>query len=235
MRAAFLAFLLLLCAAPAFAAPPADIARSRAAQARVAPRLGREMDAAGLRLGAPVFLRITKQPAELELWVEQSVGGAFVKFRTYPICAFSGAPGPKLRVGDGQAPEGFYAVGPGRMNPASAYHLSFDLGYPNAYDRALGRTGSALMVHGNCVSIGCYAMGDAAIEEIWTAMAAAFRAGQAFVRVHAFPYRMDAPALSDPRNQPFWANLKQGWDRFEQTKRPPDVSVTGGRYVFSDG
>lgn len=234
MRAVLLALSLLFAAGPASAAPPGETARSRAAEARVAPRLAREMAAAGSRLGAPVFVRITKQPAELELWLE-GVGGAFVKFRTYPICAFSGAPGPKLRVGDGQAPEGFYAVGPGRMNPASSYHLSFDLGYPNAYDRALGRTGSALMVHGNCVSIGCYAMGDAAIEEIWTAMAAAFRAGQPFVRVYAFPYRMDAPALSDPRNQLFWANLKQGWDRFEQTKRPPDVSVTGGRYVFSDG
>jgi murein L,D-transpeptidase YafK len=232
MRAAILV-LLLLFAGPAVAAPLGETARSRAAEARVASRLAGEMTAAGLRLGAPVFLRITKHPAELELWVEQSAGGAFAKFRTYPICAYSGAPGPKLRVGDGQAPEGFYAVGPGRMNPASAYHLSFDLGYPNAYDRSLGRTGSALMVHGNCVSIGCYAMGDAAIEEIWTAMAAAFRAGQPFVRVHAFPYRMDAPGVNDPRNQVFWANLKQGWDRFAQTKRPPDVSVIGGRYVFS--
>jgi murein L,D-transpeptidase YafK len=234
MRALLLA-LSLFVAGPALAAPPAETSRSRAAEARTAPRLAQEMAAVNLRLGAPVFLRITKQPAELELWVEQSAGGGFAKFRTYPICAFSGAPGPKLRVGDGQAPEGFYAVAPGRMNPASAYHLSFDLGYPNAYDRALGRTGSALMVHGNCVSIGCYAMGDAAIEEIWTAMAAAFRAGQPFVRVHAFPYRMDKPAPGDPRNQAFWANLKQGWDRFEQTKRPPDVSVTGGRYVFSNG
>jgi murein L,D-transpeptidase YafK len=232
MRA--LAFALVLFAAPAaFAAAPPETGRSRAAEARVAPRLGQEMAAAGLKLGATVFLRITKTPAMLELWVERTPGGAFSRFRSYPICTFSGGLGPKKRVGDGQAPEGFYAVAPGRMNPASSYHLSFDLGYPNAFDRSLGRTGSLLMVHGNCVSIGCYAMGDPAIEEIWTAMAAAMRAGQPFVRVHAFPFPMDQIAAHrDAANDAFWANLKQGWDAFEQTKRPPDVSVSGGRYVF---
>lgn len=185
----------------------------------------------GLRLGAPIFIRITKQPAELELWVGRA-DGVFAKFRTYPICAFSGGPGPKKRVGDLMAPEGFYAVSAGRMNPWSAYHLSFDLGYPNAFDRAQGRTGSALMVHGKCASIGCYAMGDAAIEEIWTVMAAAFRAGQPFVRVHAFPFRMEnLGAHAGDENAAFWADLKAGWDAFEQTKRPPEVSVSGGRYV----
>lgn len=229
MRAALLA--LLLIATPAFADAPAASARSRAAEAQVAPRLQREMAAMGVRLGAPVFVRIFKQSSELELWVE-GANGAFVKFRTYPICSFSGALGPKKRVGDEQAPEGFYAVPAGRMNPWSSYHLSFDLGYPNAFDRAHGRTGSALMVHGNCVSIGCYAMGDAAIEEIWTVMAAAFRAGQPFVRVHAFPFRMDQlGAHPDAANAAFWADLKRGWDAFEKTKRPPEIVVSGGRYV----
>lgn len=233
MRALLIACVLAF-ASTALAAPPPASARSRAAETRVAPRLAQEMAAANLRLGAPVFLRITKQPAELELWVEQTPGGAFVKFRTYPICTFSGALGPKKRVGDGQAPEGFYAVPPGRMNPASSYHLSFDLGYPNAFDRSLGRTGSLLMVHGNCVSIGCYAMGDAAIEEIWAAMTAAMRAGQPFVRVHAFPFRMDRLAEHrDAANEMFWTNLKQGWDAFEKTKRPPNVEASGGRYLFS--
>jgi murein L,D-transpeptidase YafK len=229
MRALVLCFLLLV--SPAFAEAPASSARSRAAEAQTAPRLRQEMAAAGLRLGAPVFLRIFKQSAELEVWVA-GADGAFVKFRTYPICSFSGALGPKKRVGDNQAPEGFYVVPAGRMNPWSSYHLSFDLGYPNAFDRAHARTGSALMVHGNCVSIGCYAMGDAAIEEIWTAMAASFRAGQPFVRVHAFPFRMDKIAdYRDPTNEAFWADLKLGFDAFEKTKRPPEISVSGGRYV----
>jgi murein L,D-transpeptidase YafK len=222
---------LLLFASPARADAPASSPRSRAAEAQTAPRLQREMAAMDLRLGAPVFIRIIKQPAELELWIAR-VDGAFVKFRTYPVCSFSGGLGPKTKVGDSQAPEGFYAVSAPRMNPWSSYHLSFDLGYPNAFDRARGRTGSALMVHGNCVSIGCYAMGDAAIEEIWTAMAAAFRAGQPFVRVHAFPFRMDRlNEHPDPANAAFWADLKRGWDAFEQTKRPPEISVSGGRYI----
>lgn len=161
----------------------------------------------------------------------------FVRFRAYPICAFSGALGPKLRVGDGQAPEGFYAVSEGRMNPYSSYHLSFDLGYPNDFDRAHGRTGSALMVHGNCVSIGCYAMGDDAIEEIWTMMAAAFSGGQSVVRVHAFPFAMTAANLKAQARNPnldFWSNLKEGWDWFETNGRPPNVSVANKRYIFSE-
>jgi murein L,D-transpeptidase YafK len=231
MRGLLLSLLLFGLAPAAFADPPASSARSLAAEAQTAPLLAREMSAAGMRLGAPVFLRITKQPAELELWVAGG-DGAFAKFRTYPICAFSGALGPKTHVGDGQAPEGFYTVAAGRMNPWSSYHLSFDLGYPNAFDRAHGRTGSALMVHGKCVSIGCYAMGDAAIEEVWTAMAAAFRAGQPFVRVHAFPFRMDRLAdHAEPAHAAFWGDLKNGWDAFEKTKRPPEILVSGGRYV----
>jgi murein L,D-transpeptidase YafK len=229
LAAAFAAALSLT----AHAAPVPESARSRAVERAVAPRLAAEMRQAGLRLGAPVFLRITKQPGRLELWVEADAGG-FVRFKAYPICAFSGALGPKQRVGDNQAPEGFYVVPPSRMNPASAFHLSFDLGYPNAFDRAHGRTGSALMVHGNCVSIGCYALGDAAIEEVWTAMAAAFRAGQPFVRVHAFPFPMTPENLAahpDSANAAFWADLGRGWDVFERKKRPPDVRVVGGRYL----
>jgi murein L,D-transpeptidase YafK len=226
--------------------------RSREVEARVGPALANEFAVRGLTLGAPVFIRITKTPAELELWVEPQPGGAYALFKTYPICAFSGGPGPKLREGDMQAPEGFYAVAPGRMNPASAYHLSFNLGFPNAYDRAHGRTGSFLMVHGDCVSIGCYAMGDAAIEEIWTAMAAAFRAGQRRIDVHAFPYRMDpASVLTKAGDLPpgwradltpaeaiaignaggFAGQLAAGWAAFEATRRPPRISAEGGRYA----
>jgi murein L,D-transpeptidase YafK len=120
------------------------------------------------------------------------------------------------------------------MNPWSSYHLSFDLGYPNAHDRALGRTGSALMVHGNCVSIGCYAMGDAAIEEIWTAMAAALRAGQTSVKVHALPFAMTEANLAAHAASPhiaFWRDLKAGEDAFMRTGLPPAVRVRNKRYV----
>ena len=169
-------------------APRAD--RSEAASKRVRPALEAALRVKGLRWGAPVFVRIFKEEKELELWVDD--GKVFKHFKTWPICKYSGTLGPKLKEGDGQAPEGFYFVPRSRMNPRSRFHLSFNLGYPNAYDRARQRTGSALMVHGNCVSIGCYAMTDARIEEIYSLCDAALQNGQKFFRVHVFPFRMTA-------------------------------------------
>jgi murein L,D-transpeptidase YafK len=215
--------------------PVPSTARSRAAIQRVAPRLERDLAAKELRLGSPVFVRIFKKEHELEVWLEN--GERFERFRTYPICAWSGRLGPKRKTGDRQSPEGFYFVTPERMNPASRFHLSFNLGYPNAYDRHHGRTGSALMVHGNCVSIGCYAMTDRRIEEIYALADAALRAGQPYFRVHVFPFRMTPRNMERHRRSPwidFWRNLKQGHDAFERTGRPPDVRVEEGRYVFRD-
>jgi len=226
--------LCLLLTAPSWAAPVPETARSRAAESRVAARLAREMTAMDLRLGAPIFMRIVKQARTLEMFVEGG-DGRYKLFRIYPICAFSGGLGPKLRTGDGQAPEGVYLVGPRQLNPASAYHLSFNLGYPNAFDRANGRTGSALMVHGNCVSIGCYAMGDPAIEEIWTILAAALRAGQPSVPVHAFPFALNPAALAARANDPnaeFWRDLAPIWSAFESSGRPPRVIVRDRRYAL---
>jgi murein L,D-transpeptidase YafK len=206
--------------------------RAQAAAARVAPRLRRELSEAKLRFGATPFIRIFKLENELELWLAGDDG--YRLFRRYPICAWSGELGPKLRQGDGQAPEGFYRVRRGQMNPASRYHLSFNLGYPNAYDRQHGRTGDYLMVHGNCVSIGCYAMGDAAIEEIYTLMGAAFDAGTRAVEVHAFPFRFDRPdleqRLADPQWGEFWRELKTGFDAFEHNAQPPEIAVVHGHY-----
>src|SRR5438876_854576 len=110
-------------------------------------------------LQSPILVRLFKQEAELEVW-KQDRSGRFTLLKTYPICRWSGDLGPKVREGDRQAPEGFYAISPGQMNPQSAYYLSFNTGYPNAFDKALGRTGSQLMVHGDCSSRGCYAMTD---------------------------------------------------------------------------
>ena len=145
--------------------------RSQQAETRVRDALTAELTALGAYWGAPLYLRIFKASDELEVWVE--AGARYQRLRTWPICTWSGGLGPKLRQGDGQAPEGFYEVAAPQLNPSSRFHLSFNLGYPNAFDRAHGRTGDYLMVHGNCVSIGCYAMGDAAIEEIYTLVAAA--------------------------------------------------------------
>jgi murein L,D-transpeptidase YafK len=209
--------------------------RAAAAAARVRPALARDLAAASLAFGAPVFIRIFKAERELEVWLDD--GRRYRLFRTYPICTWSGTLGPKLRQGDGQSPEGFYRVGRGQLNPRSQYHLSFNLGYPNAYDRAHQRTGDFLMVHGSCVSIGCYAMGDAGIEEIYTLLDAALASGQREAQVHAFPFRFDARPEAAWGREPwadFWRNLREGDQAFARTGRPPKISVAARRYVVSE-
>jgi len=186
-----------------------------------------------------LFIRLIKTTADhdkgiLEMW-NRGVDGRFKLTQTYEMCTWSGALGPKLKEGDGQSPEGFYFIRPSSLNPNSSYHLSFNLGYPNAYDRAHGRTGSFLMVHGNCVSIGCYAMTDKGIEKIYAEVEKAFAGGQSFIRVHIFPFEMtteNLAAKSENPNHGFWMNLKTGWDWFERERVPPNVSVVGKTYRF---
>lgn len=207
-------------------------ARSKAAYEAQAPGLTAALAEKGLMLGSPVFLQITKAPAELSAYV-QDADGRFQPFRSWPVCAASGEAGPKMREGDGQAPEGFYRVAAGQMNPASSFHLSFNLGYPNAFDRAHGRTGSFLMVHGSCVSVGCFAMTDSGIEEIWTLMQAAFEGGQKAVDVHIFPFPMTAANMAaheGSAHAAFWQSLKPGWDGFAATGKVPEVSVASAAY-----
>ena len=220
--------------------------RAKASIARKKSGLEASLSLQNMSLGDPVFIRILKttpeqpspeQPSKgrLEVFI-RTASGEFEIFKTYEICTWSGQLGPKLKQGDGQSPEGFYFVKPNQMNPWSSYHLSFNLGYPNAYDRAHGRTGDFLMVHGNCVSIGCYAMTDDGIEEIYTLMDAAFEKGQPFVRVHVFPFPMSDENLKQFEgnlNAPFWKNLQEGWDWFETNKRPPNVTVGSKTYILS--
>lgn len=212
--------------------------KSRESQAaeRVGPALKSDLAVIGLKFGAPVFIRIFKREKLLELWM-RAEDQRFVLFRSYPICTYSGQLGPKLRQGDYQAPEGFYRVSASQLNPRSQYHLSFNLGYPNAYDRAHGRTGDFLMVHGSCVSIGCYAMGDQAIEEIYTLVAAALEKGHSAFDVHAFPFQLTAANLAAEQRSPwhtFWSELKPAYDAFERARLPPRVSVRERRYVIGE-
>ena len=210
-----------------------DITEVRAA---VTAPLTHAMHKKGLEFGAPVFLRIFKEEAELELWVQ--AGDTFRLFKTYPICNHSGDLGPKLREGDRQSPEGFYKVGLGALNPNSSYHLSFNLGFPNAYDRANGRTGSYLMVHGDCLSIGCYAMTDPAIEEIYVLVEAALNQGQGSFDVHAFPFRMSADRMAQAQGHrwyDYWADMQPVFEAFETTRQVPQVALDDSRYVLADG
>jgi murein L,D-transpeptidase YafK len=192
------------------------------------------MKSVGTSPSAPLLIRIYKKEAELEVW-KRSASGRFVRLKTFPICRWSGQLGPKRREGDRQAPEGFYAVTPGLMNPNSAHYLSFDTGFPNAYDRAQGATGSALMVHGTCSSAGCYAMTDEGIAEIYALLREAFEGGQKAVQLQAYPFRMTPENLVRHRMDPnigFWRQLKEGSDRFEATGQEPVVTVRAGRYAF---
>jgi len=209
--------------------------RSREVITRIKPLIEKKLAENDLILGAPVFIRIFKEEMNLEVWLKKD--SFYTLFKTYPICTYgSGGLGPKIRQGDGKAPEGFYFVTPSRLNPVSMFHLSFNLGYPNRYDRYHGRTGSALMVHGSCVSIGCYAVTDSSIEEIYTLADAALRQGQPFIRVHIFPYKMTDVNMerhAENRWYEFWANLKMGYDFFkERNYVPPNVEVRNGKYVF---
>jgi len=170
----------------------------------------------------------------LEVWIENNQQ-KYELFKVYDICTFSGDLGPKLKQGDRQSPEGFYFVKPNQLNPWSRFHLSFNLGYPNKYDRVHGRTGSALMVHGNCVSVGCYAMTDQYIDEIYALVNAALLNGQPFFRVHSFPFKMSDRRMAKEKNNrwyAFWKNLKEGYDDFELNRVPPNVEVNAGNYVF---
>ncbi len=184
---------------------------------------------------SPILVRIYKQESELEVW-KKTKSGRYALFKTYPICKWSGDLGPKQREGDRQAPEGFYQITPAHMNPNSSYYLSFDMGYPNRYDRAFNRTGSNLMVHGDCSSRGCYAVTDEAIAEIDALAREAFAGGQAAFQVQALPFRMTAENFAKHRNNPnvaFWKMLKDGVDQFEVTKLEPKVDVCERRYVFN--
>jgi len=198
-------------------------------------RFDDRLKAQGLELGAPVFLRIFKLESELEIWMEKD--GRYQLFATYPICLWSGRLGPKLQEGDRQAPEGFYAVTKDELNPNSRWHRSFSLGFPNEFDRAQGRTGSFIMVHGGCQSIGCFAMTNDVVDEIWRLVTAALDQGQPAFNVQVFPFRMTERNLAERKSDQwrgFWADLKKGYDAFERTHVPPVVSVCDGRYVVAE-
>ncbi|NWK57015.1 murein L,D-transpeptidase [Verrucomicrobiaceae bacterium N1E253] len=203
---------------------------------RATPILKQRLASKKLALGAPVFIRIFKESRKLEVWLQDPTEKKFKHFKTWKIAAMSGQLGPKTKEGDRQAPEGFYFVPRSRMKPDSRFHLAFNLGYPNPYDRVHRRTGNFLMVHGNRVSLGCFAMTDPGIEEIYTLCASALRNGQPFFRVHSFPFRMTPERMEQAKASPhfaFWENLKQGYDWFETHGTPPDVQVRNNVYQFS--
>ena len=193
-----------------------------------------ELDRKQMPTDSPMLVRIFKEEAELEVWKKDNTGN-FALLKTYPICRWSGDLGPKIKEGDRQAPEGFYQITPGQMNPNSSYFLAFNLGFPNAYDKANDRNGNFLMVHGDCASRGCYAMTDEQIGEIFTLGRESFQGGQKSFQVQAYPFRMTALNMAKHRNSPhmaFWRMIKQGYDHFEVSRQEPKVNVCEKHYVF---
>jgi murein L,D-transpeptidase YafK len=191
------------------------------------------LKAAGFELGAPTVIRIFKNEALLEVWMKR--GETFALFKSYPICRFSGDLGPKIREGDREAPEGYYFVSAKQLLPTSKHHRAFNTGFPNAYDRALGRTGTVLMIHGDCASIGCYAMTDPAIDEIYKIVEASITTNEEPVALHLYPFRMTDKNLAkykDHQWADYWNNLAEGYRLFEQARLPPTVQVCEGRYHF---
>lgn len=206
---------------------------NRAIQPIPAKLIG-EMGAKRMTPSDPILVRIFKDESELEIW-KRDRSGRYALLKTYPMCRWSGKLGPKTRDGDRQAPEGFYHVSAGMLNPNSQYYLSFNLGYPNRLESALGYTGEALMVHGACTSSGCYALTDEGVAEIYAVAREALKGGQTSFQVQAFPFRMTPEKMAKNRGDPnygFWANIKQGYDIFEIARRQPKVSACGRRYVF---
>jgi murein L,D-transpeptidase YafK len=211
-----------------------SLANNAKANQPVPPRLIAAMNEKDMDLQSPILVRLFKQEAELEVW-KQTRSGQFALLKTYPICRWSGDLGPKVREGDRQAPEGFYSINPGQMNPQSAYYLSFNTGYPNAFDKALGRTGSQLMVHGDCSSRGCYAMTDEQIAEIYSLGRESFFGGQKAFQLQAYPFKMTPVNMARHRNNPnmpFWKMIKEGYDHFEVTRQEPKVDFCEKKYVF---
>lgn len=180
------------------------------------------------------LIRIFKESSELEVWKETTSGG-YRLLTTYHICAWSGDLGPKIVEGDRQSPEGFYTITPGLLNPNSNYYLAFNTGFPNKFDRAWGRTGSDLMVHGDCSSRGCYSMTDESIAEIYAIVRETFAGGIPSVQLQIFPFRMTPHNLAvhaKSKHMAFWQNIKDGYDRFELSRKPPVWDVCEKKYVF---
>lgn len=219
------------------ATEPSSTARSEAIVGETEAKLTPELGKLGLEPGDPVVLRLFKEENELEIWMKPSHDPLYTLFKVHRLSISAGRPGPKLREGDGQAPEGFYEIHAGGLRPETRHHLGLDLGYPNGLDRSLGRGGSEIMIHGGSGAAGGFGLAPAAMDEVYTLVDAALRAGEASVQVHLFPFRlsdrrMDEVVEERSRWTDEWVNLKEGYDFFENVRLPPSIDMMSGRYAF---
>jgi len=210
-----------------------DSKRAGDVRTKVWPALQKELKDKGFNDGSPIYIRIFKDQDALEVWKKN--GNKYKLFKTYQICYYSGNLGTKTKFGDNKSPEGFYSIEPRQLNPVSNYYLAINVGYPNRVEQLKGYTGDAIMIHGHCASIGCYAMTDARIEEIYTLVYKAFEAGQQKINLDIFPFRMDNAHMDFYSYQPymaFWKTLKPGYEKFEKTHLPVTYHIKGKDYAF---
>ena len=191
-----------------------------------------------------IYLRSFKYERQLEVWVKSDLKQPYKLLKTYKVCQQSGSTGPKRVEGDYQVPEGFYYIN--EFNPNSNYHLSLGLNYPNASDKILSdqsRPGSAIYIHGDCVSTGCIPITDAPIEELYFLASSVKTQGQEFIPVHVFPIRYNVKKSADFLQasmkdntylQQFNNNIKEMFDYFELKKQLPVIMVNmKGEYVLN--
>src|ERR1700743_1826024 len=212
-----------------------DSKRAADIRNKVWPLLQKQLKDRNLGEDQPIYIRIIKETKTLQLWILS--GKNYQLFKSYDICSFAGGLGTKTLEWDSKSPEGFYTVTPDLLNPNSAYHLGINIGYPNKLERQLGYTGDAIMIHGDCVSIGCYARDEPTIEEIYTMVYEAFLHGQKVLNIGIFPFKMDDAHMKTYANSPnirFWQNLTPGFDIFQNTHIPPIVTVSNKKYVFKE-
>jgi murein L,D-transpeptidase YafK len=199
-------------------------------------QLAERLAAKKMAAGNHMLIRVFKASSELEVWLKS--GDRYELFSTYPVCNWSGTLGPKLNEGDKQSPEGVYTVTSQQLHLIGRHPRSLNLGFPNALDRQMSRTGSYILIHGGCGSVGCFAMTNPVIEEVFSLASAALnKGGQDAVQVHAFPFRMTEERLkaySLNEWYDFWRNLKDVSDSFERTRQPPRITVCEGRYWVED-
>jgi murein L,D-transpeptidase YafK len=198
-------------------------------------KLKNDLAARYLKMDSAIYIRIFKEENELEIWVKS--GEKYSFFKSYNICTFSGGLGTKTRNGDGKSPEGFYTIEPMQLNPISNYYLAVNIGYPNKLETLKGYTGSAIMIHGHCESIGCYAMTNDGIEEIYTMVYLALKGGQKKINLDIFPFRMSAANMEKyaiAEYLDFWETLKPGYDLFNEKFVPTDAGIEGNSYVFNN-
>jgi murein L,D-transpeptidase YafK len=231
----------LLLVTSAFAGTSRSADRVAQARPRVEPILRERCEAAGFEYPpAQLFLRAFKHELELEVWAGD--GRAPLKLLwTAPVTGRSGGPGPKRRQGDLQVPEGCYRVAV--FNPASKFHLSLGLDYPNASDRILSdraRPGGDIYIHGGSATIGCLPLGDDGIEELYL-LANDFRKRRPStpIPVHIFPARMAGATWEKYReahaaHAAFWAQLEPVFSAFESSRRVPAVKISeAGAYALA--